>query len=133
MIYGNEFYKLFLDDNLLYSCAYFRNEDETLEQAQRNKLRLLAAKLNLKPGMKILDIGCGWGDLALYLASVEKDVSVLGVTLSTEQQALANERAEKMGLADRVKFRMQDYREVSEQFDRIVVRWDVRTCGRSSL
>ncbi|MDP9836103.1 cyclopropane-fatty-acyl-phospholipid synthase [Neorhizobium huautlense] len=116
---GNEFYKLFLDDNMLYSCAYFREEGETLEQAQRNKLRLLAAKLGLKPGMKVLDIGCGWGDLALYLAALE-DVQVLGVTLSKEQQALASQRAQKAGLADRVKFELRDYRDVSEKFDRIV-------------
>ncbi|MGI2031084.1 class I SAM-dependent methyltransferase [Rhizobium panacihumi] len=116
---GNEFYKLFLDDNMLYSCAYFREEGETLEQAQRNKLRLLAAKLGLKPGMKVLDIGCGWGDLALYLATLE-DVQVLGVTLSKEQQALATERAQKAGLADRVKFELRDYRDVTEKFDRIV-------------
>lgn len=116
---GNEFYKLFLDKNMLYSCAYFRNDKETLEKAQRNKLRLLAAKLNLQPGQKVLDIGCGWGDLALYLASLE-DVKVLGVTLSREQQALASERAKKMGLSDRVEFRLQDYREVDDQFDRIV-------------
>ncbi|MEM8751114.1 MAG: cyclopropane-fatty-acyl-phospholipid synthase family protein [Pseudomonadota bacterium] len=116
---GNDFYKLFLDKNLLYSCAYFQNDDETLEEAQRNKLRLLAAKLDLKPGQKVLDIGCGWGDLALYLASME-DVHVVGVTLSTEQQKLASQRAKDMGLADRVEFRLQDYREVSDQFDRIV-------------
>ncbi|MEO0329606.1 MAG: cyclopropane-fatty-acyl-phospholipid synthase family protein [Pseudomonadota bacterium] len=116
---GNEFYKLFLDKNMLYSCAYFRDESETLEQAQRNKLRLLASKLDLKPGQKVLDIGCGWGDLGLYLAAL-KDVNVVGVTLSTEQQELASKRAQKMGLSDRVEFRLQDYREVPEQFDRIV-------------
>jgi cyclopropane-fatty-acyl-phospholipid synthase len=116
---GNDFYKLFLDDNMLYSCAYFREPDETLEQAQRNKLRLLAAKLCLKPGMKILDIGCGWGDLALYLASLE-NVEVTGVTLSKEQQALASERAAKAGLSDRVKFELKDYRDVTDTFDRIV-------------
>ncbi|MGF9692215.1 cyclopropane-fatty-acyl-phospholipid synthase family protein [Rhizobium sp. 0TCS1.26] len=116
---GNDFYKLFLDDNMLYSCAYFREPDETLEQAQRNKLRLLAAKLCLKPAMKILDIGCGWGDLALYLASLE-DVQVTGVTLSKEQQALASERAAKAGLSDRVKFELKDYRDVTDTFDRIV-------------
>ncbi len=93
---GNEFYKLFLDKNMLYSCAYFRDENETLEEAQRNKLRLLASKLDLKPGHKVLDIGCGWGDLALYLAAL-KDVNVVGVTLSTEQQQLASERAKKNG------------------------------------
>lgn len=116
---GNEFYKLFLDDNMLYSCAYFREPGETLEQAQRNKLRLLASKLCLKPGMKVLDIGCGWGDLALYLAKLE-DIQVLGVTLSKEQQALATERAAKAGLAERVKFELRDYRDVTGPFDRIV-------------
>ena len=116
---GNEFYKLFLDKNMLYSCAYFHNDNETLEQAQRNKLRLLAAKLDLKPGQRVLDIGCGWGDLALYLASME-NVSVVGVTLSKEQQKLASQRAKDMGLDDRVEFRLQDYRELDEQFDRIV-------------
>jgi cyclopropane-fatty-acyl-phospholipid synthase len=104
---------------MLYSCAYFHNDNETLEQAQRNKLRLLAAKLDLKPGQRVLDIGCGWGDLALYLASME-NVSVVGVTLSKEQQKLASQRAKDMGLDDRVEFRLQDYRELDEQFDRIV-------------
>jgi cyclopropane-fatty-acyl-phospholipid synthase len=116
---GNDFYKLFLDKNMLYSCAYFREPEETLEEAQRNKLRLLAAKLGLKPGMKVLDIGCGWGDLALYLAALE-NVEVLGVTLSKEQQALASERAQKAGMADRVRFELRDYRDVTGPFDRIV-------------
>jgi len=116
---GNEFYKLFLDENMLYSCAYFREEGETLEQAQRNKLRLLASKLCLRPGMKVLDIGCGWGDLALYLAQLE-DVEVLGVTLSKEQQALASQRAKDAGLEGRVRFELRDYRDVDERFDRIV-------------
>jgi len=116
---GNDFYKLFLDENMLYSCAYFREPDETLEQAQRNKLRLLASKLCLKPGMTVLDIGCGWGDMALYLASIE-DVQVVGVTLSKEQQALATKRAADAGLSDRVKFELKDYRDVSQTFDRIV-------------
>jgi cyclopropane-fatty-acyl-phospholipid synthase len=116
---GNDFYRLFLDDNMLYSCAYFREPTETLEEAQRNKLRLLAAKLCLKPGMRVLDIGCGWGDLALYLASLE-DVQVTGVTLSKEQHALASGRAQKAGLADRVTFELKDYREVEGPFDRIV-------------
>lgn len=116
---GNDFYKLFLDKNMLYSCAYFRSDEESLEDAQRNKLRLLAAKLDLRPGQKVLDIGCGWGDLALYLAQLE-DVQVLGVTLSKEQQALASKRALDMGLADRVRFELRDYRQVEEKFDRIV-------------
>ena len=85
---GNAFYKLFLDTEMFYSCAYFRDEQETLEQAQRNKCRLIAAKLNLKPGQRVLDIGCGWGGLARYLAQIA-DVQVTGVTLSKEQHALA--------------------------------------------
>jgi cyclopropane-fatty-acyl-phospholipid synthase len=116
---GNDFYKLFLDRNMLYSCAYFRDPGETLEQAQRNKLRLLAAKLDLRPGQRVLDIGCGWGDLALYLAQLE-DVQVLGVTLSDEQQRLASKRAAEMGLADRVRFELRDYRAGDARFDRIV-------------
>lgn len=116
---GNDFYKLFLDSNMLYSCAYFRQKGESLEQAQRNKLRLLAAKLNLQPGQKVLDIGCGWGDLALYIAKMA-DVQVLGVTLSKEQQALASRRAQAEGLSDRVRFELKDYRNVDEKFDRIV-------------
>ena len=116
---GNDFYKLFLDEGLQYSCAYFTNDNETLEQAQRNKLRLLAAKLNLKPGLKILDIGCGWGDLALYLARLE-DVEIVGVTLSKEQFELANARARDAGLEARVRFELKDYREVEDRFDRIV-------------
>ena len=116
---GNELYKLFLDKNLLYSCAYFRNEDDTLEDAQRNKLRLIASKMDLKPGQRVLDIGCGWGDMALYLAQLE-DVEVLGVTLSKEQQELASKRAKDMGLDKRVRFELKDYRDVEGPFDRIV-------------
>jgi cyclopropane-fatty-acyl-phospholipid synthase len=116
---GNEFYKLFLDEGMQYSCAYFLNDDDTLEQAQQNKLRLIAAKLQLRPGLKVLDIGSGWGNLALYLAKLA-DVDVTGVTLSTEQHALSNEKAKQAGLADRVRFELRDYREVAGPFDRIV-------------
>jgi cyclopropane-fatty-acyl-phospholipid synthase len=116
---GNEFYRLFLDRNLLYSCAYFRKDGETLEQAQRNKLRLVAAKLRLKPGMRVLDIGCGWGETAMYLARVA-DVHVTGVTLAAEQQRLAAERAAAAGLSGRTDFRLLDYRQLDGRFDRIV-------------
>jgi cyclopropane-fatty-acyl-phospholipid synthase len=116
---GNDFYRLFLDKGMHYSCAYFMNDDNTLEEAQRNKLRLIASKLNLKTGQRVLDIGCGWGDMALYLARME-NVSVLGVTLSKEQCSLANEKAKQLGLADRARFELRDYRNVSERFDRIV-------------
>ena len=116
---GNAFYKLFLDEGLFYSCAYFRDETDTLEAAQINKCRLLAAKLSLKPGQRVLDIGCGWGGLAIYLASTA-DVHVTGVTLSKEQHALANERVKAAGLESRVTIALQDYRLVREKFDRIV-------------
>lgn len=116
---GNDFYKLFLDEGMQYSCAYFLSEDDTLEQAQHNKLRLIAAKLQLKPGLRILDIGSGWGDMALYLASMA-DVDVTGVTLSGEQHALSNAKAAAAGLAHRVRFELRDYRDVTGPFDRIV-------------
>jgi cyclopropane-fatty-acyl-phospholipid synthase len=116
---GNDFYRLFLDEGMQYSCAYFLSDDDTLEQAQRNKLRLLAAKLNLSPGQRVLDIGCGWGELALYLASLN-DVEVVGVTLSKAQYESAQSRAKSAGMGDRVRFELKDYREVAGRFDRIV-------------
>ncbi len=116
---GNPFYKLFLDQDMFYSCAYFRDEGETLEAAQRNKCRLIAAKMNLQPGQKVLDIGSGWGGLACYLAQVA-DVEVTGVTLSKEQHALSVDRARTLGLEDRVQFHLKDYRDLDSQFDRIV-------------
>ncbi|MDP7545801.1 MAG: cyclopropane-fatty-acyl-phospholipid synthase family protein, partial [Alphaproteobacteria bacterium] len=113
------FYRLFLDEGMQYSCAYFQSPGDTLEQAQRNKLRLLAAKLNLSPGQRILDIGCGWGQLAVYLAAL-CEVEVVGVTLSKEQHEGALNRARDAGMSDRVHFALQDYREVEGRFDRIV-------------
>ncbi|MEO0620238.1 MAG: cyclopropane-fatty-acyl-phospholipid synthase family protein [Pseudomonadota bacterium] len=116
---GNALYKLFLDEGMFYSCAYFENDDDTLEDAQRAKCRLIASKLDLAQGQKILDIGSGWGGLAIYLAQME-EVEVLGVTLSKEQHALSVENAEAAGVADRVTFELRDYRELDTQFDRIV-------------
>ena len=116
---GNDFYRLFLDRGLFYSCAYFRDEADTLEAAQIAKCRLIAAKLALAPGQRVLDIGSGWGGLAIYLARVA-EVEVTGVTLSTEQHALANARAAEAGVADRVRFELRDYRELDQSFDRIV-------------
>jgi len=116
---GNAFYELFLDEGLFYSCAYFREPGESLEAAQINKCRLIAAKLGLKPGMRVLDIGCGWGGLALYLAKTA-NVTVHGVTLSKEQFAKAEERARAAGLSDRVTFALHDYRLIEDTFDRIV-------------
>ncbi|HEX2841699.1 cyclopropane-fatty-acyl-phospholipid synthase family protein [Hyphomicrobium sp.] len=116
---GNDFYRLFLDRGMQYSCAYFTSDDNTLEEAQQNKLRLIASKLDLKPGQKVLDIGCGWGDMLLYLARLA-DIQAVGVTLSKEQCKLANEKAKQLGVADRVRFELRDYRDLTERFDRIV-------------
>ncbi|RMF85723.1 MAG: class I SAM-dependent methyltransferase, partial [Nitrospirae bacterium] len=116
---SNDLYRLFLDRDLQYSCAYFRRPDESLEEAQQNKKRRIAAKLLLAPGQRVLDIGCGWGGLAIYLAQVA-EVEVLGVTLAREQYRLACERAEAAGVADRVRFELKDYRLVEGRFDRIV-------------
>ncbi|HAM46556.1 MAG TPA: SAM-dependent methyltransferase [Alphaproteobacteria bacterium] len=116
---NRELYELFLDRDMQYSCAYFIDPEDTLEQAQAQKKRHIAAKLQLADGQRILDIGCGWGGMALYLAQCA-DVEVLGITLSTEQLDLAMQRAEAAGLADRVKFELKDYRELDGTFDRIV-------------
>ena len=116
---SGELYDLFLDRDKQYSCGYFRNPDDTIEQAQEQKKAHIAAKLLLDPGMRVLDIGCGWGGMALTLAR-DHGAHVLGVTLSQEQLKIARQRAEAEGLSDRVEFRLQDYREVTGQFDRIV-------------
>ena len=112
-------YDLFLDRDRQYSCAYFADPKMTLDQAQEAKKQHLAAKLLLKDGQKVLDIGSGWGGMGLYLAQA-RNVDVTGVTLSTEQHAISQQRASKAGLADRVRFALQDYRELSGTFDRIV-------------
>ena len=112
-------YDLFLDADRQYSCAYFSAPDLTIEEAQANKKRHLAAKLLLRPGQKVLDIGSGWGGLALYLAK-ECGVSVTGLTLSVEQLKVAERRAAAAGLADRVRFELRDYREATGTYDRIV-------------
>ena len=116
---GNELYALFLDDDLQYSCAYFTDPDNSLEQAQADKKAHIAAKLYLKPGQRVLDIGCGWGGMALYLHKVA-GVEVLGVTLSEEQLKIARKRASDAGVSDHVKFELIDYRQLEGRFDRIV-------------
>ena len=112
-------YDLFLDRDKQYSCAYFRHPGMTLEEAQLAKKRHIAAKLRIEPGMRVLDIGCGWGGMALTLAE-ETGAEVVGVTLSQEQLKVAQKRAEERGLSGQVEFRLQDYRAVKENFDRIV-------------
>jgi cyclopropane-fatty-acyl-phospholipid synthase len=113
-------YSLFLDRDRQYSCAYFPRGDETLEEAQAAKKRHIAAKLCLdRPGLRVLDIGCGWGGMALTLAR-DFGAEVTGVTLSEEQLTEARARAAAEGLQDRVRFELRDYRAVSEPFDRVV-------------
>ncbi|OYV26678.1 MAG: SAM-dependent methyltransferase [Acidocella sp. 20-63-7] len=113
-------YALFLDRDRQYSCAYFQRGDETLEEAQAAKKRHIAAKLKLnRPGLEVLDIGCGWGGTALTLAR-DYGARVTGITLSEEQLIEARARAQDAGLADRVKFELMDYRAMERQFDRIV-------------
>jgi cyclopropane-fatty-acyl-phospholipid synthase len=112
-------YDLFLDADRQYSCAYFRTDNDSLEAAQHNKKAHIAAKLLLKPGQKVLDIGSGWGGMGLYLAQ-RANVDVTGVTLSVEQQKLSQERAKAAGLANKVSFHLRDYREEPGKYDRIV-------------
>lgn len=116
---SGQLYDLFLDQNRQYSCGYFRDPTDTLDQAQDQKMAHIAAKLLPEPGMRVLDLGCGWGGMALYLAQAH-GARVLGVTLSEEQLAYATERVKAAGLADRVSFRLCDYREIEGTFDRIL-------------
>ncbi len=116
---SDRLYDLFLDADRQYSCAYFTDTANSLEQAQTDKKAHIAAKLALAPGMKVLDIGCGWGGMALYLHE-KTGAEVLGVTLSEEQLKVARERAEAAGVADKVRFELIDYRHVTGKFDRIV-------------
>ena len=112
-------YDLFLDKDRQYSCAYWADPDGTLDQAQEDKKAHIAAKLYLKPGMKVLDIGCGWGGMALYLHRT-CGVDVTGITLSEEQLGVARQRAHDAGVADHVRFELIDYRDMRGRFDRIV-------------
>ncbi|QPQ56332.1 class I SAM-dependent methyltransferase [Allosphingosinicella flava] len=116
---SDRLYDLFLDADRQYSCAYFTDPANDLDTAQADKKAHIAAKLHLKPGQKVLDIGCGWGGMALYLNRVA-DVDVLGITLSEEQLKVARRRAEEAGAGDRVQFELVDYRAVTGRFDRIV-------------
>ncbi len=116
---SGELYDLFLDKDRQYSCAYFEDDKQTLEEAQLAKKRHIAAKLDIKPGMKVLDIGSGWGGMGLYLAEV-CGADITGVTLSDEQFVLSNQRAKERGLSKHARFLLQDYRKLDQKFDRIV-------------
>ena len=113
-------FRLFLDEDMQYSCAFFPHDEATLEEAQETKKQRIAAKLALAAGQTVLDIGCGWGGLALHLARRPEAPRVEGVTLSTEQLETARHRAGEAGLSERVQFRLEDYRAVRGPYDRIV-------------
>jgi cyclopropane-fatty-acyl-phospholipid synthase len=115
---SNEFFKLFLDDSLTYSCAFFSLDDSSLEGAQFAKLELVCTKLALRPGMRVLDVGCGWGSFAIHAAR-EHGVQVVGITLSEDQAELARQRVAEAGLADEIEIRLLDYRDVSGEFDAV--------------
>ncbi|MEU3930463.1 class I SAM-dependent methyltransferase [Streptomyces sp. NPDC029044] len=110
---GNDFYEIVLGPSMVYSCAYWPTTDGTLEQAQRDKLELVCRKLGLRPGLRLLDVGCGWGSMAIHAAR-EHGASVVGVTLSQEQAAYARKRVADEGLTDKVEIRVQDYRDVRD-------------------
>ena len=110
---GNEFFALFLDESMTYSCAIFSRGAQTLEEAQRTKLELVATKLALEPGQRVLDVGCGWGSFAIHAAR-EHGVDVVGITLSRSQAELARRRVAEAGVADRVEIRFADYRELAD-------------------
>ena len=116
---SEKLYDLFLDANRQYSCAYFKSENDSLEQAQENKMDHIIKKLNIKPNQKVLDIGSGWGTLAINIAQKTK-AYVTGITLSENQLEYSNNKAKEMNLGNQVEFKLIDYRELNEKFDRIV-------------
>lgn len=131
---GNDFYKLWLDDTLSYSCAYFKNENESLGEAQLNKIHHLLKKLNLREGITLLDIGCGWGALLIEAAKLYK-IKGLGITLSEEQFKAFKERIEKENLQDYLQVKLMDYRELEKSgllFDRVVSVGMLEHVGRSN-
>jgi len=116
---SEKLYDLFLDKNRQYSCAYFKNDSDTLEQAQSNKIHHIIKKLNIQPNQKVLDVGSGWGTLALAIAK-ETNASVTGITLSENQFEYSQNKAKEMNLSNQVDFKLIDYRQLNEKFDRIV-------------
>ena len=128
-----EFFKLFLGESLAYSCAIFSRGAKTLEEAQTTKLDLVCTKLNLQPGQRVLDVGCGWGSWVIYAAK-KYDVYVTGITLSEPQARIARERADAEGVGDKVDIRVQDYREIAgERFDAIASIGMVEHVGENQM
>src|SRR5918996_832971 len=130
---SNEFFALFLDESMTYSCALFEQGTETLEEAQAAKLELICSKLDLEPGQHLLDVGCGWGSLVIHAAR-EHGVSALGITLSEPQAELATTRVADAGLADRVEIRVMDYRDLGgERYDAVASIGMVEHVGASQI
>jgi cyclopropane-fatty-acyl-phospholipid synthase len=130
---GNEFFALFLDSSMTYSCAYFRGGASTLEEAQKAKLELVCKKLALREGERVLDVGCGWGSFVIHAAS-RHGVRAVGITLAERQAELARERVREAGVADRVEIRVADYREVSDgPFDAIASIGMVEHVGEEQI
>ncbi len=129
---GNDFYKLWLDKTMTYSCAYFRTPEDTLEQAQMNKVRHILNKLNTKPGETILDIGCGWGTM-MFTAAKEYGLKAKGVTLSQEQYDFVNQKIQDENLGDQMEVMLEDYREVNEKFDHVVSVGMFEHVGKENL
>jgi cyclopropane-fatty-acyl-phospholipid synthase len=125
---GNDFYSAWLDTTMTYSSARFATPKDTLEQGQLRKVHMLLDRLQLEPGQRLLEIGCGWGTLAIEAA--KRGVSVVGLTLSTEQKAWAESKIADVGLQDRIEIRLQDYRETAEQFDAVASVEMVEAVGR---
>jgi len=116
---SDELYNLFLDPKKQYSCGYFKNKDDSLEDAQNNKIKHIIKKLNIKPNQKILDIGCGWGSLAMDIAK-SAQCEVTGITLSKNQLNYCKQKAKELNLENQVNFKLMDYRELDEKFDKVV-------------
>ncbi|ENZ02389.1 hypothetical protein HMPREF1092_01624 [Clostridium thermobutyricum] len=132
---GNDFYSIWLDETLSYSCGYFKNEDDSLYDAQMNKIHYILKKLNLEEGQTLLDVGCGWGYLLIEAAKLYK-VKGLGITLSEEQYKKANERIKTLGLEDLVEVKLMDYRDLKKsglEFDRIVSVGMAEHVGHNNL
>ncbi|HGD1588974.1 TPA: class I SAM-dependent methyltransferase [Streptococcus agalactiae] len=129
---GNDFYKLWLDDTMTYSCAYFKHENDSLEQAQLNKVHHILNKLNAQPGGKLLDIGCGWGTL-IITAAKEYGLNATGITLSEEQASFITKRIKEEGLENKVTVLIKDYRDIHETYDYITSVGMLEHVGKENL
>ncbi|HGI2844927.1 TPA: class I SAM-dependent methyltransferase [Streptococcus agalactiae] len=129
---GNDFYKLWLDDTMTYSCAYFKHENDSLEQAQLNKVHHILNKLNAQPGGKLLDVGCGWGTL-IITAAKEYGLNATGITLSEEQASFITKRIKEEGLENKVTVLIKDYRDIRETYDYITSVGMFEHVGKENL